>query len=417
MLMSDVDSDRADDRQLRLITGGESAQTDHPTPQEVVDFFDPARVTQARHIAGLTKKAVADAVGVSPAAVGQYETGAARPRPELLVRLAETLNVPLGFFLAGRPHGRIAATGPHFRSLRSMRVYQRDKAIAAVEQVWELAHELERHVELPPVRLPGHDPESSVYDDDGQNAASAPAAIDPTAAARQLRRTWGLGDGPVQHLVRRLEANGVIIVTPPPDPDAATVDAFSTSGLPRPIVVLTPNRADDVHRHRFTAAHELGHLVLHRDAVGTDITREREADQFAAELLTPRESILPLLPRRLDLRRLAELARTWGVSVHSLLYRCRETGLLSDSAASRGYQRLHTLRDQPGFRPEPVANFPHEQPIMLRKAFEVASDSGLTIDALAAQLGWTPHRCRELLGIASPIVDRRRRLQLIDQEL
>jgi Zn-dependent peptidase ImmA (M78 family) len=221
----------------------------------------------------------------------------------------------------------------------------------------------------------------------------------------------------VRHLVRRLEANGIIVVTPPPDPDAATVDAFSTSGLPRPIIVLTPNRADDVYRHRFTAAHELGHLVLHGDAVGTDIMREREADQFAAELLTPRESILPLLPRRLDLRRLAELSRAWGVSVHSLLYRSRETGLLSDSAASRGYQRLHALRDQPGFRPEPVADFPHEQPIMLRKAFEVASASGLTVETLAAHLGWNTDRCRELLGIAAPAVGRRPRLQLISQEL
>ncbi len=408
--------DDRDGHQLRLITGDASAHLNDLTPQEVVDYFDPARVTQARHIAGLTKKAVADAVGVSPAAVGQYETGVTRPRPELLVRLAETLQVPLGFFLAGRPHGRIAASGPHFRSLRSMRVYQRDKAIATVEQVWELAQELERHVELPPVQLPSYDLEDP-DDGSGTRVAAAPAAVDPAPAARQLRRFWGLGDGPVRHLVRRLEANGIIVVTPPPDPDAATVDAFSTSGLPRPIIVLTPNRADDVYRHRFTAAHELGHLVLHGDAVGTDIMREREADQFAAELLTPRESILPLLPRRLDLRRLAELSRAWGVSVHSLLYRSRETGLLSDSAASRGYQRLHALRDQPGFRPEPVADFPHEQPIMLRKAFEVASASGLTVETLAAHLGWNTERCRELLGIAAPAVDRRPRLQLINQEL
>lgn len=416
-------SDHTAGHQLRLITGDTSAASDGPTPQQVLEFFDPARVTQARHLAGLTKKAVAHSLGVSPAAVGQYETGVARPRPELLVRLAEALQVPVGFFLAGRPHGRIAASGPHFRSLRSMRVYQRDKAIATVEQVWELAHELERHVELPPVRLPGLDSDEHAYDPaddrgergDGTDSAS-PVAAEPAAAARRLRHHWGLGNGPVQHLVRRLEANGIIAVTPPADQDAATVDAFSTFGLPRPIVVLTPNRADDVYRHRFTAAHELGHLVLHRDAVGTDLTREREADQFAAELLTPRESIMPLLPRRLDLRRLADLSRSWGVSVHSLLYRSRETGLLSDSAASRGYQRLHTLRGQPGFRPEPVAGFPHEQPIMLRKAFEVASGHGLTIDALATHLGWHTGHCARLLGITAPAADQRPRLQLIDQE-
>ena len=63
--------------------------------------------------------------------------------------------------------------------------------------------------------------------------------------------------------------------------------------------------ADDIlPRRRFTAAHELGHAVLHRDRMGryladTEITMretddateeiEREANQFAAELLMPVE--------------------------------------------------------------------------------------------------------------------------------
>jgi hypothetical protein len=42
----------------------------------------------------------------------------------------------------------------HFRSLRSTRVGQRAKAVALVEQLWELTYALERRVELPPVDLP-----------------------------------------------------------------------------------------------------------------------------------------------------------------------------------------------------------------------------------------------------------------------
>ncbi len=61
--------------------------------------------------------------------------------------------------------------------------------------------------------------------------------------------------------------------------------------------------ADDIlPRRRFTAAHELGHAVLHRDVMGDFIAdasisetddaegqREREANRFAAELLMPEE--------------------------------------------------------------------------------------------------------------------------------
>lgn len=55
-----------------LIPGLEERGT---TPRAISDGFDPARLTQARRLAEMTKKDVANALGVTPAAVGQYETG------------------------------------------------------------------------------------------------------------------------------------------------------------------------------------------------------------------------------------------------------------------------------------------------------------------------------------------------------
>ncbi|GGL03385.1 DNA-binding protein [Sphaerisporangium melleum] len=376
--------------------------TGAPSPQAVADAFDQARLTQARRLAAMTKKDLAERVGVTPAAIGQYETGMTHPRPELIPRLADVLDVPSAFFLSGRPHGKLDGSTAHFRSLRSTRVHQRAKAVAFVEQVWELTHALEKRVQLPPVDLPGFS--------GGEVHSGVELPRDPAAAARALRAHWRLGYGPIGHLVRHMEARGIVVVLPPPDEDATTVDAFSTSHLPRPIVVLTANRFDDIHRYRFTAAHELGHLVLHGDTAAGDHQQEREADAFAAEFLTPRDSITPELPRRLDLRRLAELRHTWGVSVDSLVYRCREVGLLSDSSAGRAYQRLRTLRDQPGFAGEPITGYPGEHPVLLRQAFDLAAaETGLTMPELAAQLAWHLSRVRALLGVK----DHRPRLTLV----
>lgn len=363
-----------------------------PSPAAVQEAFDPVRLTQARNLAGRTKRWVAERLGVTPAAVSQYEMGANRPRPDVLIRLAEALDVPLAFFLAGRPHGRLDPSAAHFRSLRSTRAYQRAKAVSLTEQVWELAYALEKRVRLPHVDVPGFT--------GGEVDPGTELPREPVAAARALRVAWGLGTGPVTHLVRRLESKGIIVVTPPRDDDLATVDAFSTSHLPRPVIVLTPNRTDDVYRHRFTAAHELAHLVLHSDTTPGDIAQEREADAFAAEFLTPKDSIAPDLPARADLHKLSALREVWGVSVHSLLYRCRELGLLSDSSASRAYIRLRALQDAPGFgKPEPLGNFPGEQPALLSKAFSLACDHGLTIPDLADELAWDVVTVRQILDM------------------
>ncbi|MFE0351475.1 ImmA/IrrE family metallo-endopeptidase [Streptomyces griseoluteus] len=79
-----------------------------------------------------------------------------------------------------------------------------------------------------------------------------------------------------------------------------------------------------------------------------DARQEREADAFAAEFLTPWTSILPLPPGRMDL---AHLSRTWGVSVKSLIYRCRELGPPSDVTVSRAYQSLNGWLASPASRP------------------------------------------------------------------
>ncbi|TKA00607.1 helix-turn-helix domain-containing protein [Actinacidiphila oryziradicis] len=353
--------------------------------------FDPARLTQARRLAGLTKKDVAESIGVSPAAVGQYETGVSRPRPDIVPLLAKVLDVSMEFFLAGRPGHRLDASMAHFRSLRSTPKAQRERALAFAELVGELTYALERRVQLPQVDLPGFV--------GGEVHPGLALPSDPAAAARGLRQQWDLGDGPVTHLVRRLEAHGVVVVLPAEaDAAAATVDAFS-SHVARPLIVLTRNRANDVYRHRFTAAHELGHLVLHGEATG-DSRQEREADAFAAEFLTPTDSIHPLLPGRIDFARLGGLSRTWGVSVHSLVYRCRELGVISDATASRAYQRLRVLHGRPGFSPEPISGYPGEQPVLLGQAFDLAArETGLTVTVLARELALAPARVRELLGM------------------
>jgi Zn-dependent peptidase ImmA (M78 family)/transcriptional regulator with XRE-family HTH domain len=383
--------------------GSSTPQNDGSTLAAVAAAFDPARLTQARRLCGLTKTAVARKLGVSAVAVGQWEAGTHPPRPDHVGRLAELLEVPPVFLAAGRPYARLEGSAAHFRSLRKTPAHQRARAIAFAEQVWELVYALEKRVQLPAVDLPGFT---------AGEVAPEPAHGDPVQVAQALRRAWGLGTAPIARMVRLMEAHGLIVTLVPFAGTAtASVDAFSTSQLPRPIVVLTPDRANDVYRHRFTAAHELGHLLLHGDAVPGDLIQEKEADVFAAEFLTPGAMIRPELPTRMDLKALERLGQKWGVSVDALVYRCREVGAVSDPAYRRAYQRLRQLRKLDLFQAEAVDGYPGEVPIMIRRAFALAEEHGLTLAALARELACPLPRLRLLLGDAE--AHARPRLRLV----
>lgn len=360
-----------DDGQLDLFRGS-----------DVVKSFEATRLRQARVLKAWTKAHLAKEVGVSAAIIGQYEARVTKPSPDVLERLAEVLDVPVDFFAAGRPLAELDAGNAHFRSLRSTRTIDRSRAAAYVEQVWELAHALEKRVRFPDLDLP-----------------VVPEGLGPMGAAKMLRKHWSIQPGPVRHLAATMESRGIIVtILSLSRQEVATVDAFSTSWLgERPIVVVTPERSSAIYRYRFTCAHELGHILLHREFAPGDVRHEREADRFAAEFLTPAEQILPHLPRTMDLAALDRLGRTWGVSTPSLVRRMGELRTVSDSSVQRAHRRLRAVHSFEAA--EPVASYSGEMPMLLQEAQRVAENAGFSVVDLARELRWKPAYVREMLGM------------------
>ncbi|WP_292891649.1 XRE family transcriptional regulator [Microbacterium sp.] len=351
--------------------------------------FEPARLTQARVRQGLSKSELAVAVGVSSAAIGQYEADVNAPRLEVIERLARVLKVQPDFFTVGRPMARIDTVNAHFRSLRSTRVSDRQRALATTTLVWELTFALERSVKLPDADLP-----------------RLPAGTSPAGAAQALRAHWNLPDGPVKHLVATAESRGIVVVVRPLS-EVERVDAFSAVIVDRPIVITTPRRTENVFRHRFSIAHEIGHLLLHAESDEQSAAIEREADEFAAAFLTPAAAMDTVLPQRLDLAALDRAGRTWGVSPHSLVRRMVERNRVTESSARRAYQRLAASYDP---ETDPTSSYPGEVPTLLRKAAELAAAHGTNVPALAELLRLPTVQVRELLGET----DTRPVLRLLD---
>jgi Zn-dependent peptidase ImmA (M78 family)/transcriptional regulator with XRE-family HTH domain len=339
---------------------------------DVAAFFDGARLTIGRQLAGLHKSDLAALVAMTPTAVAAWESGAKRPAPATVARLALSLGVEPGFF-AMRPDDIAAQSSqPHFRSLRSTTQLARDQASGYGQLAVDIARSLEKHVEYP-------EPDRPAFP---VRPGGGPGTGGPELAARHVRRQWGIPSGPAPHLIRLLENHGVLVVFSPPQ--TASVDAYSFDSRLRPVVVLNPVK-HDYYRQRFDVAHELGHLVMHAGAEPGGHAVEDQANQFAAEFLMPAAGIRSSLPTAMSAaawQALARLKEHWGVSLQALLYRARRLGTLTEVSYRNA---MSTLTARGWRRGEPGLVTVLEQPSMLPRALELLAAAGITEPVLLDQ--------------------------------
>jgi Zn-dependent peptidase ImmA (M78 family)/transcriptional regulator with XRE-family HTH domain len=329
-------------------------------------LFDPTRMRIARQAAMMRKKDLAEKVGVSAAAVSQYENGTTTPSSRVAASIALALGQPVAFFVADRPLGEATATLPHFRSLRSTTKQERDRAFAHALFTWELTQVMQRYVRLPGLDLP---------EDLGLRPEDPPSDVE--RSARQAREALGLGSGPIPNVVRLLESRGVVCTRLPAQ--TRRVFAFSCEFPERPVVVLAAER---FHRAagRFDAGHELAHLLMHHDAEPGTHAVERQANIFASEFLAPGSEIVDDLPSRADWRQLLHLKEVWGISIQALLYKARSLAVMPEHT----YRRAVTELNARGWRKEePGDDGQSEQPVLLATALRVIEDQGTSVEELA----------------------------------
>jgi Zn-dependent peptidase ImmA (M78 family)/DNA-binding XRE family transcriptional regulator len=305
------------------------------------------RIKQAREIQEISQSELAEKVGVDQSFLSYVESGLREPSAELLQKIAIATGFPSSFFRrdAGPefPLGSLL-----FRRRESLASSERD----ALRQTGRLAYEVFDEMAAKFKELPINIPRL-------QNA-------EPEEAARVTRTALGISpETPINHLINRLERNGVFVLLLPLTLQRA--DGFSVwadSEPRRPVIVLTGGWPGD--RQRFSVAHELGHLVLHGAPNRAPSLLDDEADRFAAELLLPGEVLSNELKPPLTLTLLAELKSKWGTSIQVLARRAESLGVISEG------QRKYTERKlvfKGWMRDEPVRIEP-EKPRLFRKMAE-----------------------------------------------
>jgi len=275
--------------------------------------FQGPRLRLARTFRGLTLAEVGEKISVTRQYIQKLESSddCSQPNQDMVAALAEIVNLPVGFFFEPSP-SEVREEDCFFRKRKTTPLHIQTRAVSYGMIFNLLLERLEQDIELPPVNIPD---------------ITVQTREDIERAAEKCRLLWGLFlDAPIQNVTRVLEHAGCVVTTFAEVSDK--IDAFSYF-RDRPVIVHSLDKGSP-SRSRFDLAHELGHLVMHRNLQPGDPELEDQANNFASAFLLPRAAFLREFPAdRLEWKNILELKKRWGVSMQAIIRRAYDLSLIT----------------------------------------------------------------------------------------
>lgn len=271
-------------------------------------MLNTSRLEIARQRRRLTAKALAERAGISQVTLSRVMQKHQEPDDATVDALVKALDYPREFFFLDDVD-TVDVQAASFRSLTSMSARERDAALSAGIIAFELLDWVKGRFDLPEPDLIdlGHE-------------------RDPAKAARLVRQHWAMGEKPIGHMIKLLETKGIRVFSL--SEDTKNVDAFSCWHGGDPFIFLNTFKSSE--RSRFDAAHELGHLVMHRHGGPQGREAENEANAFASAFLMPHEDLVAQIPYVSSTDQIVRMKKRWGVAAVALAYRLNKLGRLTE---------------------------------------------------------------------------------------
>jgi transcriptional regulator with XRE-family HTH domain len=203
------------------------------------------RIKSARTLARLSLRELSDKMegAVSHAAIKKYEDGLMVPDSKVIVALSKALNVKSDYFF--RPYC-VEIESVEFRKKGKLAV----KEINSIKE--EVTDTIERYIEL----------EQFLNIDSNFKNPIANITIvnghDIENAVNQLLTSWRIGFNALPNVIELLEDKEVRVIEIEANEDFDGLSGWANKNIP----VIVINKNYPIERKRFTALHELGHLLL-----------------------------------------------------------------------------------------------------------------------------------------------------------
>ena len=329
-------------------------------------LVNPDMLTLAREIRGMTQSDLSQHSGINQSKISKYEGGVAVIDQSDLEVMSSALRFPIDFFSQqGRRFGA-EPTEIFHRKRRTVSAKDRKRIDALMdlhrfgsERLLE-SFELGAKFSVPSLPVAEFESIGDIAD--------------------MVRAVWRMPGGPIINLIGWLEQASCLVFEY--DFNTDKIDEAVQWIDPAPPVVLV-NSCAPADRLRFSLAHALGHLVMHRDTIPYP-RMEEEADRFAAAFLMPsqniREELLPV-----TIQHMLELKERWHVSMQALIVRAKDLEAITHRRYTSLFQQLSRL----GYR----KNEPF--PILREKPRSVK----MLLDAYKEQLAYTDEELAQLLRI------------------
>ena len=283
---------------------------------EIKEVFGK-RLKSAREMRGLSMADLAKKVAgvISPQAIYKYEAGKMMPSSSVLLAFCEALNVTPDFLF--RPF-EVSMDSIEFRKKAKMTVKEKNMIFGAVQD------EIERYFAIEDVL--GLETKFDIdFSDTIINSEQQVSEL-----ATRLRKEWNLGMGGICGLVNMMEEHGVKVME-----IEASENFDGLSGIANDCPVIILNKSFMPERKRFTALHELGHLVMKFADGITPKQKESYCHLFANEVLIPTEAFVKMVGnmtgRHIHLRQFIDIQMMYGVSIDALMYKAKKLNLIPES--------------------------------------------------------------------------------------
>ncbi len=285
------------------------------------------RLKSAREMRGLSMAKLSAAMDnmVTPQAIYKYENGKMLPGSPLLIALSKALNVSPDYFF--RPYS-VNISGIKFRKKTSLTVRDRK----TIEET--TMDQLERYIEIE--NICGYNNEPLV----SKGLVEISSEEDVFNFVLKFRKDAKLGMEQIPDVISFLQSLGIVVL------EVGALEAFDgLCGFSDNIPVIVINVNFTPERKRFTALHELGHLVMNFSEELDEKQVESLCNLFASEMLLPtaifKERFSQFFSNRISFQDLAEIQIEYGISIDAIMYKARKSNLISDNK----YKDYHIMKN------------------------------------------------------------------------